>query len=60
MARARITFQWPDGDALVCEIRVEDSFPDVVQEARAQCAALFRDGIAAARIADSEANIDED
>lgn len=34
MARVKILRQWPDGDTLVIEIKVDDSFPDVVAEAK--------------------------
>lgn len=41
MATARIRFQWPDGDELVCEVRVSESYPDAVAEAKAQALAMY-------------------
>lgn len=41
MATARIRYQWPDGDALECEITVSESFPDAVAEARAATESMY-------------------
>lgn len=34
MAKVVIQRQWPDGDVLSISIKVDDSFPDVVAEAK--------------------------
>ena len=41
MATARIQFRWPDGDELVCEIEVSESYPDAVAEAKSQALAMY-------------------
>lgn len=52
MAVARITYEWADGDTMVCEVRVTESYPDVVAEARAQVVSMLRDALGVTRVAD--------
>lgn len=57
MATAKITHTWPNGESLVCEVRVTESYPDAIAEAKAQALAMFRDALgveAAAADAGSE------
>jgi hypothetical protein len=54
MAVAKITYQWADGDTMVCEVRVAESYPDAVAEAKAQAVAMLRDGQGVMRVASDE------
>lgn len=42
MARARITHRWPEGTETCCEIVVDPTFADHVDEARVQVLKLWR------------------
>lgn len=43
MANVRITYTYSSGDEVEAEIHVDDSFPDCVDEARAQAVRAVRE-----------------
>lgn len=45
MASIIIQRSWPDGDELTVSVDVDDSFPDVVAEARKNAVDLYRDAL---------------
>lgn len=48
MATVRLSFKWADGDELVTEVRVSESFPDALDEARAQAVKAHTEALAVA------------
>lgn len=59
MATARVVYTWADEDQLVCEIRVNASYPDAVNEAKTQAMGMFREAMAALIPATTEADTSE-
>lgn len=43
MARASVTYRWPDESALMVEVECDESYPDSIAECKAQAAALMRE-----------------
>lgn len=56
MATARIRYTWADGDELVCEVRVSESYPDAVAEAKAQTLSMYATalGVSIATLSDDK------
>lgn len=54
MARARIVYTWDDGDSLRCEVEADTSYPDALNQAKAECVAMFATalGVSVATLAD--------
>ena len=45
MATVTLKFAWPDGESLLAQVDVADSYPDAVDEARTQVVRAFRDAM---------------
>jgi hypothetical protein len=45
MAIARLAFTMLDRSELVAEVEVDESFPDSINQAKAECVKLFRAGL---------------
>lgn len=45
MAKVMVQRVWPDGEVLTISIQVDDSFPDVVAEAKANAVNAYADAL---------------
>lgn len=45
MASARMTYTWACGDELECEVVLDASYPDALNQAKVEAMAMFREGM---------------